>query len=279
MHTKMPRLAAIAITVVISMGARPGMAQEKPAIGEIRGDRRGGLPRWLPHDRRRPCAVPVSSSTATRSSSRRRSTNSTTRDGRSRRRIPAFSTPNSDTPYSMALLDLRAEPFVLCVPEIEKARYYDVQLVDLYTDNYGYIGSRATGHGAGCFLVAGPGLERRNTARGSKQGVPLRNGIQSGHLSDAIVLKPCGHGQREKSPGRLQGAAISAFLGKPAPPAAPEDQLAKIRLRRRQHQPSSPSISIFCCNSARPSARRQLRSRCGKSFCAYIGIGPGKKVA
>jgi hypothetical protein len=29
-----------------------------------------------------------------------------------------ISTPNSDTPYSMALLDLRAEPFVLCMPEV-----------------------------------------------------------------------------------------------------------------------------------------------------------------
>src|SRR5271165_1439900 len=50
-------------------------------------------------------------------------------------------TPNSDTPYSLAQLDLRAEPIVLCMPEIDKSRYYDVQLVDLYTDNYGYMGS------------------------------------------------------------------------------------------------------------------------------------------
>jgi hypothetical protein len=42
-----------------------------------------------------------------------------------------ISTPNSDTPYSMAFLDLRAQPMVLCMPEIEKACYYDVQLVDL----------------------------------------------------------------------------------------------------------------------------------------------------
>ena len=67
-----------------------------------------------------------------------------------------ISTPNSDTPYSMVLLDLRAEPMVLCMPQIEKTRYYDVQLIDLYTHNYGYIGSRATGSGAGCYLVSGP---------------------------------------------------------------------------------------------------------------------------
>src|ERR1044071_1931563 len=48
----------------------------------------------------------------------------------------AVITPNSDTPYSFAWLDLRAEPVVLCVPEVEKGRYYVVQLVDSYTFNY-----------------------------------------------------------------------------------------------------------------------------------------------
>jgi hypothetical protein len=68
----------------------------------------------------------------------------------------AIVTPNSDTPYSFVGLDLRAEPIVLCVPKIEKTRYYNVQLVDMYTFNYGYIGSRATGNDAGCYMVAGP---------------------------------------------------------------------------------------------------------------------------
>ncbi|HEV3115607.1 MAG TPA: DUF1254 domain-containing protein, partial [Gemmataceae bacterium] len=64
--------------------------------------------------------------------------------------------PNSDTPYSMVQLDLRSEPMVLCVPEVDKGRYYSVQLSDMYTCNYGYIGSRATGNGSGCYLVVGP---------------------------------------------------------------------------------------------------------------------------
>ena len=63
--------------------------------------------------------------------------------------------PNNDTFYSRALLDLRAEPMVLDVPAVE-ARYYSFQLVDLRTDNLDYIGTRATGTQAGRFLIAGP---------------------------------------------------------------------------------------------------------------------------
>lgn len=69
----------------------------------------------------------------------------------------AVQTPNSDTPYSFLGMDLRAEPIVLTVPPIEKDRYFSIQLVDLYTHNFDYIGSRATGNGGGSFLIAGPG--------------------------------------------------------------------------------------------------------------------------
>jgi hypothetical protein len=68
----------------------------------------------------------------------------------------AIQTPNSDTPYSMLGLDLRAEPIVLTVPAIEKERYFSVQLIDAYTHNFDYIGSRTTGNDGGNFLVAGP---------------------------------------------------------------------------------------------------------------------------
>src|SRR3954471_22903186 len=68
----------------------------------------------------------------------------------------AVITPNSDTPYSIMWLDLRAEPIVLSVPAVEKSRYYSVMLCDGNTFNYGYIGSRATGPDPGDYLVAGP---------------------------------------------------------------------------------------------------------------------------
>lgn len=68
----------------------------------------------------------------------------------------AIQTPNSDTPYSFLGADLRAEPLVLSVPAIPKDRYYSMQFIDMYTHNFAYVGSRAMGHEAGHYLLAGP---------------------------------------------------------------------------------------------------------------------------
>jgi hypothetical protein len=65
-------------------------------------------------------------------------------------------TPSNDTPYSWAWLDLRAEPMVVSVPAAPD-RYYVLQWFDLYTHNFAYVGSRATGTEAGDYLFVGPG--------------------------------------------------------------------------------------------------------------------------
>ncbi|MDR2084465.1 MAG: DUF1254 domain-containing protein [Bacteroidales bacterium] len=64
--------------------------------------------------------------------------------------------PNNDTPYSWGILDLSDEPVILEVPAIPADRYYVMQLIDLYTYNFAYVGSRSTGNGAGRYLIAGP---------------------------------------------------------------------------------------------------------------------------
>ena len=64
--------------------------------------------------------------------------------------------PNNDTFYSQAIIDLRREPMVLSVPAITDNRYYSFQLIDLYTHNFDYIGTRKTGFDAGHYLIAGP---------------------------------------------------------------------------------------------------------------------------
>ena len=58
-------------------------------------------------------------------------------------------TPNSDTPYSFLWMDLRAEPVVVTMPKIEEGRYYTGQLIDLYTFNFAYLGTRSFGNDGG----------------------------------------------------------------------------------------------------------------------------------
>lgn len=67
--------------------------------------------------------------------------------------------PNNDTPYSWAWLDLRTEPIVLSLPDVPADRYYVTQWFDLYTHNFVYLGTRATGNGAGDYLFTPPGWD------------------------------------------------------------------------------------------------------------------------
>ena len=64
-------------------------------------------------------------------------------------------TPNNDTVYSGALLELSDEPIILTVPEIQD-RYWSVEVADCYTENLFYIGTRATGGKAGNHAFVGP---------------------------------------------------------------------------------------------------------------------------
>ena len=110
---------------------------------------------FVDQERARNTRPPGTSSTTTRGSTR-----PTTR--RSRR-------PNSDTPYSFVGADLRAEPLVLTVPAVEKGRYYSLQFIDMYTFNFAYVGSRATGNDAGKLSACGTGLEGRDARRASRR--------------------------------------------------------------------------------------------------------------
>lgn len=63
--------------------------------------------------------------------------------------------PNNDTIYSYAMLDLRTGPVTLTLPAAG-SRYFSLQLVDMYTNNVAVLGMRTTGGGGGQFVVAGP---------------------------------------------------------------------------------------------------------------------------
>jgi hypothetical protein len=138
----------------------------------------------------------------------------------------AIVTPNSDTPYSLGFMDLRAEPVVISVPAIEKSRYYSVQLCDGNTFNYGYIGTRATGPEAGDYMVTGPDWKGQ-TPPGIKKVFP-----SSTQFSMAIfrtqLFNPTDMPNVIKIQNGYKTQPLSAFLKQPAPSAAPAINFPKI---------------------------------------------------
>jgi len=130
----------------------------------------------------------------------------------------AIQTPNSDTPYSYVGMDLRAEPLVLTVPPIEKERYFSIQLIDAYTFNFAYIGSRATGNGGGSYLIAGPNWKGeipsgvKDVIRSETEFVLALYRTQLFNPDDIANVKTIQAGYKAQP--------LSSFLGQLAPKAA-----------------------------------------------------------
>jgi hypothetical protein len=138
----------------------------------------------------------------------------------------AIVTPNSDTPYSLAWLDLRAEPMVLSMPAVEKSRYYSVMLCDGNTFNYGYIGSRATGSEPGNYMIVGPDWKGDTPAGITK----VFNSTTQ--FSIAIfrtqLFNPADMPNVVKVQSGYKAQPLSTFLKQPAPPAAPAINFPKV---------------------------------------------------
>jgi hypothetical protein len=132
----------------------------------------------------------------------------------------AIQTPNSDTPYSYMGADLRAEPLVLSVPEVEKGRYYSLQFIDAYTFNFAYAGSRTTGNGAGKFLLAGPNWKGEKP-QGIKEVIRSETElVLVFYRTQLFDPQDLDNVKRVQAGYKVQ--PLSQFLGKPAPKAAPK---------------------------------------------------------
>ncbi len=132
----------------------------------------------------------------------------------------AIITPNSDTPYSFVVMDLRAEPIVVTMPPIEAGRYYSMQIVDLYTHNVDYLGTRVDGNGGGDFLITGPGWEGEVPA-GIRRVIELPTWLGLG-LVRTQVFDPADIEKVKAVQAGYGVQSLSAFAGTPAPAPSPE---------------------------------------------------------
>lgn len=124
--------------------------------------------------------------------------------------------PNNDTFYSGIWLDLRAEPIVLQVPAVQAPRYYSFQLIDLYTHNFDYIGSRATGFEAGAYLIAGPSWDGEEPEKINKT-IRCESNLMIA-LARTQVFGADDVENVKAIQGQYRATPLSEFLGTDAPP-------------------------------------------------------------
>jgi hypothetical protein len=184
----------------------------------------------------------------------------------------AMQTPNADTPYSQLGLDLRTEPMVLTVPEVERGRYYSVEVNDLYTFISGYIGTRTTGNDAGSFLVAGPGWKARRL-RGIKGVIRCETELAF-VLYRTQLLGPDDLENVKRVQSGYKVERLSEFLGRTAPPPAPKIEFRKpISAEEERTSPEFFDVLNFVLRfcPVHPS-EKALRAR-----FARLGIAAGKR--
>jgi hypothetical protein len=183
----------------------------------------------------------------------------------------AFVTPNSDTPYTFLGLDLRSEPVVITIPPIETNRYFVFQLMDLYTFNFDYIGTRTTGNNGGTFLIAGPawtGAAPNGITKVIRSETELASVVGRTQL-----FNPADLDNVKKIQAGYKVQLLSEFLGKPAPAVAPAPNWAKPlpppEMRTSLEFFNVLSFVLQFCPT--PESEKNLRAR-----LAEIGVAGGK---
>jgi hypothetical protein len=166
----------------------------------------------------------------------------------------AIITPNSDTPYSILWLDLRAEPMVISVPAVPKQRYYSVQLTDGNTYNYGYIGTRSTGTEAGKYLVVGPDWKGKTPA-GIKKVFTSTTPFSIAVFRTQL-FNPKDMPNVEKVQAGYRAKPLSAFLKQPAPPVRRKS--ISSRPAARESRTTSSSTSTLPSSSSHRRRRARM---------------------
>jgi hypothetical protein len=182
----------------------------------------------------------------------------------------AVVTPNSDTPYSILFMDLRAEPIILSVSAVDPKRYYSVQLCDGNTYNYGYIGSRATGSEAGDYMIVGPEwkgstpVQIKKVFRSSTQLSAAAYRTQLFNPDDIENVRKVQAGYRMQT--------LSQYLNQPPTPPAPAPTIDFPKFDKELVKTNFFAYLDFALQFA-PAAANEADIR---SKLASIGVGAGK---
>ena len=130
--------------------------------------------------------------------------------------------PNNDSPYSYAWVDTRAEPWVVTLPKIEKSRFYTSQWDDLWGFVLDNPGSVEDGNDGVSVLLASPSWKGK-LPKGVKRVIQGDSEFL-GTLTRTQLIEPQDLPNVKRIQKEYKLQPLSAYLGKPAPKAAPAIQ-------------------------------------------------------
>ncbi|HET6970649.1 MAG TPA: DUF1254 domain-containing protein [Phenylobacterium sp.] len=199
----------------------------------------------------------------------------------------AITSPNNDTLYSSAWMDLTKGPLTLTVPPTGK-RYISVAGMNMFTDNDFILGARLTGGRGGTYTIVGPGqpgsgpnVVRLATPHGWLLARILADGpedLPAVHaLQDQLTLKgsagsrPPAYATRAAPAGEYF-ASVAALLKADPPPASDGalfERLAPLGLTPR---------GGFDAKRFDPAATAEIEAGVADARKAIQGLRPGAAV-
>jgi hypothetical protein len=165
-------------------------------------------------------------------------------------------TPNNDTLYSSAFLDLTKGPVSLIIPPMGQ-RYFSVAVMDMFTNNNVVLGTRTIGGEGGTFTLVGPGQASTgpNPVRIATPHAWMLIRILTDGGEDLAATHNAQDGFVLKGPA---GGPIAAYAARDAKPA---DYFATAR-------------ALLASDPAPPTDQKILRRT-----AAFLGAGPFDEAA
>ena len=183
-------------------------------------------------------------------------------------RDTAFVTPNADTPYSFVWMDLRKEPLVLTLPKVEDNRYYSVQLIDLYTQNIAYLGTRSTGNNGGHYMIAGPDWKGQQPVDIDRVIYSESNIAYALYRTQLFDEKDLNKVKQIQNGYKVQ--PLSAYVKQPAPAKVAKIEWPKPMATMTEGPQLFRYLNFMLAFAAPQDSEKDLMARFAK-----IGIAPG----
>lgn len=178
-------------------------------------------------------------------------------------------TPNNDTLYSIAWLDLAKEPLVLSVPEVPE-RYYVMEMASMDSDNFAYVGSRATGSQAGNYLITGPDWKGEVPAGVTRLPASRTNAALI--IGRTLVRDEADRSNVHALQNDYRLTALSQWNGAPVKPADNRD------VWRPYDRKADPLNEWRTINRAMTENPPEARLAAWLAQLATIGVGPGQDI-